>query len=167
MHDDHIRPARNIWPAMGRGALGRCPDCGIGRLFARYLKVADRCGHCAAELHHHRADDAPPYFTIFIVAHIVVPLCLMVERTWRPEVWVHMSLWLPLVVILSLALLPAVKGAIVGLQWALRMHGFELGAIVQPGRTDDAPIVIPAKAGTQGDDLTLLPAAPGFPPARE
>jgi uncharacterized protein (DUF983 family) len=134
MHDDHIPPARNIWSAMGRGALGRCPDCGIGRLFARYLKVADRCGHCGAELHHHRADDAPPYFTIFIVAHIVVPSCLVVERTWRPEIWVHMSLWLPLVVVLSLTLLPAVKGAIVGLQWALRMHGFELGAVQRAER---------------------------------
>ena len=138
MHDDHTRPARNIWSAMGRGALGRCPDCGIGRLFARYLKVADRCGHCGAELHHHRADDAPPYFTIFIVAHIVVPLCLVVERTWRPEIWVHMTLWLPLVVVLSLTLLPAVKGAVVGLQWALRMHGFELGAITEADRTDAA-----------------------------
>src|SRR5690606_40509412 len=85
----YIRPVRNLWSAMRRGALGRCPECGTGSVFVRYLKVAERCGQCGSELHHHRADDAPPYFTIFIVAHIVVPLCLMVERTWRPEIWVH------------------------------------------------------------------------------
>lgn len=123
---------------MSRGALGRCPDCGRGRLFARYLKVADRCNHCGTELHHHRADDAPPYFTIFIVGHIVVPLSLVVERGWHPEIWIHLSLWLPMIVILSLLLLPVVKGAVVGLQWALYMHGFELGAVGATERADPA-----------------------------
>jgi uncharacterized protein (DUF983 family) len=93
-------------------------------MFARYLKVGDTCAACGEELHHHRADDAPPYFTIFIVGHIVVPLLMALELAVEPPVWVHLALWLPLTVILSLALLPVVKGAIVGLQWALRMHGF-------------------------------------------
>ena len=75
---------------------------------------------------HHRADDAPPYFTIVIVGHIVVPLLMTVELTYAPPLWLHLLLWLPLTAILSLALLPCVKGAIVGLQWAHRMHGFEL-----------------------------------------
>jgi uncharacterized protein (DUF983 family) len=77
-------------------------------------------------LHHHRADDAPPYFTIFIVAHIVVALLMTVELSYSPPIWLHLLIWLPMTVILSLLLLPAVKGAIVGLQWALRMHGFGL-----------------------------------------
>jgi hypothetical protein len=33
-------------------------------------------------------------------------------------------MWFPLIIGLSLWLLPRVKGALVGLQWALRMHGF-------------------------------------------
>jgi uncharacterized protein (DUF983 family) len=49
---------------------------------------------------------------------------IIVERVWKPEIWLHMALWLPFTAILSLGLLPAVKGSIVGLQWALRMHGF-------------------------------------------
>lgn len=115
---------RRVWPAMRRGLFGKCPSCGEGRLFRAYLKVEDECASCGQELHHHRADDAPPYFTIFISGHIIIPLMILVERFWAPALWIHMALWLPLTVILCMALLPPIKGALVGLQWALRMHGF-------------------------------------------
>ncbi len=117
--------ARPIFASMLRGAALKCPACGAGAMFRRYLKVTDACPHCGEELHHHRADDAPAYFTIVIVGHIVVSLVLVVEMTYRPALWVHAALWLPLTVILTLVLLPVVKGALVGLQWALRMHGFD------------------------------------------
>jgi uncharacterized protein (DUF983 family) len=94
-------------------------------MFRRYLKVADACPHCGEELHHHRADDAPPYFTIVIVGHIVVGLVLAVEMAYRPPLWVHAALWLPLTLILTLVVLQVVKGALVALQWALLMHGFD------------------------------------------
>jgi uncharacterized protein (DUF983 family) len=109
---------------MVRGALHRCPSCGRGRLFRAYLKVADVCTGCGAELHHQRADDAPPYFTMIIVGHVVVPMVLVVERLWHPAMWIHLTTWTLVSLSLTLFLLPAVKGAIVGLQWALRMHGF-------------------------------------------
>ena len=89
-----------------RGARLKCPACGSGAMFRRYLKVADNCPACGEELHHHRADDAPPYFTIVIVGHIVVSLVLLVEMTYRPPLWVHVMLWLPLTVALALLLLP-------------------------------------------------------------
>ena len=95
--------------AMIRGARCRCPACG-------------------EELHHHQADDAPPYFTMFIVGHIVVPLVLIVEKLWHPALPIHFVVWTIVTLALSFAIMPAVKGAIVGLQWALRMHGFELPA---------------------------------------
>lgn len=117
-------PDRPLLRALTRGFAGRCPECGSGRLFRAFLKIADRCPQCGCELHHHRADDAPPYFVILIVGHIVVPLVLTVEVALRPPLWVHMALWVPATLVLALLLLPRVKGAIVGLQWALRMHGF-------------------------------------------
>lgn len=117
-------PARSVVEAMRRGAAGKCPACGKGRLFWRYLKVADTCPACAEELHHHRADDAPPYFTILIVGHFIVAGVMMVEDYLRPNYWVHILMWFPLTIGLSLLLLPRIKGALVGLQWALRMHGF-------------------------------------------
>ncbi len=119
---------RRVASAMMRGAVARCPNCGSGKLFRQYLKVANSCANCGEELHHHRADDAPPYFTIFIVGHILIPLVLWVEKSWKPEISTHMLIWLPLAVVLTLTLLPVVKGAVVGLQWALQMHGFELSA---------------------------------------
>jgi uncharacterized protein (DUF983 family) len=117
---------RDLWPAIKGGFFGRCPRCRTGRLFATYLKISDQCPHCGLELHHHRADDAPPYFTIFVVGHLIVPWVWALETAYHPPGWVHAFLWLPLVVALSLLLLPAIKGAIVGMQWAMRMHGFAL-----------------------------------------
>ena len=93
-------------------------------MFSSFLKVADRCGTCGEELHHHRADDAPPYFTILVVGHVIVAGILYVEQTWQPEPWVHSAIWMPQTIVLSLLLLPRFKGALIGLQWAQRMHGF-------------------------------------------
>ena len=107
-----------------RGFRRRCPHCGEGKIFAGYARVADACDQCHEEMFHQRADDAPPYFTIMIVGHIVVPGLLMMERSFAPPTWVQMSVWLPMSLLLTLSLLPLVKGAIVGLQWSLRMHGF-------------------------------------------
>ncbi len=114
--------------AMWRGARLNCPACGKGDMFRAFLKVSDTCRHCGEELHHHRADDAPPYFTMFIVGHIVVPLVLLVEKLWAPPLELHFVLWTAVTLALTFALMPAVKGAIVGLQWALRMHGFDYAA---------------------------------------
>lgn len=97
-------------------------------MFRNYLKVADNCPDCGEALHHHEADDAPPYFTIFIVGHIIVPLVLIAEKAWTPPIWVHMAVWLPLTLVLSLALLPVTKGAVVAAQWSQRMHGFGMSA---------------------------------------
>lgn len=115
---------RSLASAMLRGGGHRCPSCGSGNLFRGYLKVADACGHCSEPLHHHRADDAPPYFTIFIVGHIIVGGVLATEKAFHPEPWIQAAIWLPLTVVMSLWMLPRIKGALVGLQWALRMHGF-------------------------------------------
>ena len=122
---DAARPPRNVMRAMLRGFSERCPSCGKGRLFGKYLKVHDACPTCGEDLHHHRADDAPAYFTILVVGHFVVGGALSLERGFSPPTWVHLAIWLPLTLIASLLLLPRVKGALVGLQWALYMHGFD------------------------------------------
>jgi uncharacterized protein (DUF983 family) len=124
---------RDGWQALKRGLLGRCPHCGEGRMFRAFLKVADHCPACGEVLHHHRADDAPAYFVILIVGHIVVPLAMSVEMAYTPSYWLHAALWLPLTLGLSLSLLQPIKGALVGLQWALRMHGFN------PAETELSP----------------------------
>lgn len=119
---------RNAFTALTRGLRCRCPNCGEGHLFRAFLKVADHCPRCGEDLHHHRADDAPSYFVILIVGHIVVPLALSVEIAFTPPLWLHFSLWLPLTLALAIGFLQPVKGTIVGWQWAYRMHGFDPAA---------------------------------------
>mgnify|MGYP001809710506 CR=1 FL=1 len=119
------RAVRSPWNAMARGFLCRCPACGQGKLFNGYLTVVDRCAACDEDLSHQRADDAPPYFTIMAVGHIIVPLILIVETTFHLSNFAHLAIWLPLTLILTLVLLRPIKGAVVGLQWALYMHGFD------------------------------------------
>jgi uncharacterized protein (DUF983 family) len=119
-----FRPPRNTWRAMLRGFAQRCPSCGQAGLFGKYLKVRDACQACGEDLHHHRADDAPAYFTIVIVGHIIVGGVLILERGFAPPTWLHAVVWLPLTLAVTLLLLPRIKGALVGLQWALCMHGF-------------------------------------------
>jgi len=122
---DEPLPKRSVGEAMRRGALGRCPACGKGALFDGYLQIQPVCAACGEELHHHRADDAPPYFTILIVGHVIVSLVLAVEVAFAPPLWVHAALWVPLTIIVALLVLRPIKGAVVGLQWALYMHGFD------------------------------------------
>jgi uncharacterized protein (DUF983 family) len=119
-----VKSARPLWPALMRGFRKRCPSCGEGRMFGAYLKVSDNCPHCGEELFHHQADDAPPYFTIVIVGHIVVSLLLAVELEYMPPIWVHLSIWPAMTLISSLWLLPRIKGSVVSGQWAMYMHGF-------------------------------------------
>ena len=114
--------------AMLRGAAGRCPACNKGRIFSGYLSVNDHCPNCGEALHHQRADDGPAYLTILIVSHLAAPLLLWVFVAYRPStpsLLVSFSLG---TVLASLFLLPRIKGAMIALQWARRMHGFGFDA---------------------------------------
>ena len=117
--------ARSVRDAILKGVKCRCPNCGEGRLFDKWLKVTPTCSHCGEELHHKRAQDFPPYITISIVGHIVVTLLLIVEANYELSMNTHLMIWIPLAFILSLAIMQPVKGGVVGLQWALRMFGFD------------------------------------------
>ncbi len=116
---------REVWTALKRGFRGRCPRCDEGKLFRAFLKVDNACSVCGQDFTPHRADDLPAYLVIVIVGHIVVPLALMIETNYSPPVALQLAIYLPLTFVASLLLLQPVKGAVVGVQWALRMHGFD------------------------------------------
>src|SRR6201992_4061440 len=116
---------RDVWTALKRGFRCRCPRCGEGKLFRAFLKVDNACSVCGLDFTPHRADDLPAYLVIVIVGHIVVPLALMIETNYSPPVALQLAIYLPITLIASLALLQPVKGAVVAMQWALRMHGFD------------------------------------------
>ncbi|MDE2515700.1 MAG: DUF983 domain-containing protein [Rhodospirillales bacterium] len=105
--------------AIARGLMGRCPACGKTHLFNGYLRVAAECGQCGAPLGLARADDAPPYFTILLVGHIVIPLMVLAQRLQNPSTLTMSAIFLPLSLFLTLALLRPVKGGTVGLMLKL------------------------------------------------
>ena len=115
---------RPTGPAVMRGLKRRCPNCGEGHMFAGYLKVADTCPECGEELYHHRADDGPAYLTILLVGHILGFVIHIMWVNWRPEPLTMATVLSIGAVALSLFLLPRMKGMVVGIQWARRMHGF-------------------------------------------
>lgn len=119
-----VAEERPLKPAMLRGWRRRCPNCGSGPMMKAYLKVRDACPVCGEALHHHRADDGPAYLTILIVGKLAASAVLYAFLAWRPDPMVLASVIAVGAVALSLYLLPRFKGAIVGLQWAKRMHGF-------------------------------------------
>jgi uncharacterized protein (DUF983 family) len=132
------RPMRQ---ALLRGLLCRCPNCGRGKLFRAFLKVADECPACGEDFRHQQADDAPAYFVILIVGHIVVPLALAMEVAFAPPSWLQFAIWIPITIGLCVGILQPFKGAIVAWQWAHRMHGFEHAA--KPGALAPIPVIKP------------------------
>lgn len=115
---------RPLGQALRRGLRGRCPACGQGALFQGYLGVRPHCPHCGEALHHQRADDGPAYLTILIVGHLLAPSLLAVYTAWRPSPLTLITLFGVGCVALSLLLLPRMKGLMIAMQWARRLHGF-------------------------------------------
>lgn len=121
--DDGGRPP--LGQAMWRGLCGRCPACGAGRLFVRYLKPVSSCAACQEPLGHVRSDDAAPWLTILVVGHIVVPLMLSVERVSQWPEWVAMIVWPLVALVLTVVILPRAKGLLLSVIWVTRAPGSE------------------------------------------
>ena len=125
--DTVVRPA--TLTAMLRGFRRSCPQCGRGHLFKpgwrNILKLADACPHCGEHFEGIRADDAPAYFTILVVGHIVVPLMLVAEQH-DMSTPMAIGLFLPLTLALTAGLLPTIKGAIAALMWSFGLRNAEI-----------------------------------------
>jgi uncharacterized protein (DUF983 family) len=111
--------------ALIRGALGRCPRCGRGPLLHRYLTVVGECSACGERYGHFRADDAPPWLTILLVGHLTAPFFLLIEENFELTTVTELAILIPLVVGLTLALLPRCKGAILAIMWMTKSEGTE------------------------------------------
>jgi len=115
---------RPLKPAMAFGLRGKCPACGKGRLFPGFLKPADRCASCGEALNGHQADDFPAYIVILLLGHILIPTMIEINHFFDvPLLW-QSIIWPALALILAVAMIQPVKGAVIALQWARRMHGF-------------------------------------------
>jgi len=126
--------ARSWVRAMLFGAQERCPSCGEGDIYQEGggMKVVNYCPHCEEELYHHRASGMTPWISAFLAAHVVIITAFIVEwLTNLPLLWVAIPALVSMCLLTAL-LLPRVKGALVGLQWATRMHGFQYAAMCKP-----------------------------------
>lgn len=111
--------------ALIRGALGRCPRCGQGRLLHHYIKLVDRCSACGQPYGHFRTDDAAPWLTILVVGHMTVPIVLISEKNFQLPMWLALAIYLPLIAGLAAIMLPRCKGVLAALMWALKAEGSE------------------------------------------
>ncbi len=110
--------------AVLRGWRRRCPCCGEGKIMTGYLKVVKTCPNCSEDLSHQRTDDGPAYVTVLLVGHIVGFALHFLWNEFEPDPMVMFAILGSLATLSALYMLPRIKGAFVGLQWAKRMHGF-------------------------------------------
>ena len=99
------------------GIKCRCPRCGEGALLSGFLEVAPKCETCGLDFTFAQSGDGPAFFVIFAVAPIVVALAFLVEALFHPAPWMHLVIWIPTIVLLSLVLLRPFKGVLVALQY--------------------------------------------------
>jgi uncharacterized protein (DUF983 family) len=99
------------------GLSGRCPRCGKGPLFDGFLALRARCPQCGLDYAFADAGDGPAVFVILISGFIVCAAALVVEVQYAPPLWVHGLLWVPLILLVTLAPLRLIKGLLIALQY--------------------------------------------------
>ena len=113
-------PKRTTGQIISLGARCRCPRCGTGKIFVKYLKIADRCPACGLGLEGHDTGDGAVVPAMLVLGALVVGLAAFVEFTFRPPLWLHVVLWTPTIVALTMLVLQPLKGMSVGLQYHFR-----------------------------------------------
>lgn len=127
MTNPYSAEQRDLRTATIHGLKGQCPACGEAPLFARFLKPVAHCPACGQSWAHQRADDLPAYLVILILGHILVPIVVAVNLRYDMPMWIQMTLWPGLALVIALLMIQPAKGAVIALQWARRMHGFSGG----------------------------------------
>lgn len=118
-----------VWPDVDpiqAGLKGCCPRCGEGRLFSGFLTVGKRCSVCGLDYSFADAGDGPAVFVILIIGFVVVGLALWMEVSLNPPLWLHLLLWIPLALVLSLTALRLIKGVLITLQYRNKAQPGEL-----------------------------------------
>ncbi|HVY90494.1 MAG TPA: DUF983 domain-containing protein [Hyphomonadaceae bacterium] len=116
---------RNTWLAVKRGLRLCCPNCGRGKLLSGYLRQDEGCPYCGERTGDIRADDGPAWATILVVGHLVSPAFFIFANRNAGAEWLPFAVIAGLVVVLSLLLLPRMKGMFIGLIWASKATGVD------------------------------------------
>lgn len=116
-------PSVNAIETVWRGLRRLCPRCGHGHMFSGYLSVREACEACNLPFEPMRSDDAPPYFTLLIVGHVVIGLYMLLWRLILVPVWAQAIIWCSLTLVLSLVLLPFIKGGVMAVIYRTKAKG--------------------------------------------
>lgn len=111
---------RYLWTALARGLKGSCPRCGRASLFRAYLKQVDSCPECHEAWSEIRSDDAAPWLTILIVGHLMAPIMISMSKSGRFTPLEMSAILIPVLIGLSLLILPRAKAVFMAAIWALR-----------------------------------------------
>lgn len=115
-------------PSPGKvGSSGCCPRCGQGRLFAGVLKPADKCIACGLDYTFIDSGDGPAVFVILIIGFLVTAMAMALQASLNPPIWVHLLIWVPTILILSLWGLRFAKGVMISLQYRTKAEEGKLG----------------------------------------
>lgn len=136
---DQIDLPASAFPALLRGVKGQCPRCGAAALFRAWLKPVDACPHCRQDWSVQQADDFPAYIGIFVVGHLLAPVVIAMIGTFGMSAWTTLAIILPVAVVMLIAMLQPVKGAVIAFLW---WHG--IGAFRQERRAAPPALGAPA-----------------------
>ena len=106
--------------AIMAGMAGRCPRCGQGKMFRGFLDVAPECKACGLNLAFADSGDGPAVFVTLIGGFLVLGAALWTELKYQPPMWVHLTIFLPLTLIVCVGLLRPFKGILIALQYRHR-----------------------------------------------
>lgn len=116
--DDTDPSTRAAGPAIWRGFRCRCPNCGEGRLFRRYIEQVAHCAACKEPLAQYNVGLLLPLIVIMVVIFIIAFVMLALEINGWGNPLIYLVVLVPLSVLIPLLILPPAKGAIIGLFWA-------------------------------------------------
>lgn len=125
MTDPSVTLPATFGAALMRGIRCRCPRCGEGRLFARWLKPVPQCKYCGLDISGQRADDFPAYVSMFITGHVLAPIIILMALDYAMSSWAILAVIIPVSIIMMVLLLQPSKGGVIALQWWNGMHGFK------------------------------------------
>jgi len=136
---------QSLTAALLRGIRGKCPRCGEAKLFGKFLKPIALCPRCQQDWTHQRADDMPPYISILVTGHVLVPVIIYFGAVSDISMWQALAICLALASVMMLGLLQPAKGGVIALQWWHGMHGF-----VPSGKEEAERAARPAREGPWG-----------------
>ncbi|MEZ5871881.1 MAG: DUF983 domain-containing protein [Nitratireductor sp.] len=108
------------------GLQGACPRCGVGKLYSGVLTPAKRCMNCGLDYSFIDSGDGPAVFVIMILGFLVLGLALAFEAAFHPPIWLHIILWVPLIIVMSVWGLRFGKAMMTAMQYRTNAREGEL-----------------------------------------